>query len=48
MSTFELTNKLQEAEREWEERTQLALGIWDAETGRYLGGAGYNLSLIHI
>jgi RimJ/RimL family protein N-acetyltransferase len=29
--------------RDWEERRQFAFGIWDAETGRYLGGAGYHI-----
>ena len=29
--------------RDWDERTQFALGIWDAASGRYLGGAGVHI-----
>jgi RimJ/RimL family protein N-acetyltransferase len=34
---------VQRVARDWEERKQFALGIWDAASGRYLGGAGYHI-----
>jgi RimJ/RimL family protein N-acetyltransferase len=34
---------VQRVGRDWEERKQFALGIWDAASGRYLGGAGVHI-----
>jgi RimJ/RimL family protein N-acetyltransferase len=34
---------VQRVARDWDERRQFAFGIWDATSGRYLGGAGYHI-----